>query len=247
MEGGFPCSKVNRFVRTTNLRKNIGISVKNKVNQPGCFRYGCFVAGTIFVVLTSFLVWWSVRSVRLAYEFYTSEQGAPFVVEVPQSADVQHRGAEKINRLMEAYEGNKSLKLEFTSAELNGGLQQRGLGSNLLVDVVDSRIELKFSLPLGFFGEWPAAEIILGDMTARHVVGELSATVRIDKGEPEVALEKLVLKRRALEDMAREHASEWLVGAIRSGLETKRSGSPLVSLSALDSRVYVELTQISVD
>lgn len=233
-------------MRTTNLRKNIGISVKNKVNQPGCFRYGCFVAGIIFVVLTSFLVWWSVRSVRLAYEFYTSEKGAPFVVEVPQSADVQHRGAEKINRLIEAYEANESLKVEFTSAELNGGLQRRGLGSNLLVDVVDSRIELKFSLPLGFFGEWPAAEIILGDMTARHIVGQLSATVRIDDGQPEVNLEKLVLKRRALEDMAREHASEWLVGAIRSGLETKRSGSPLVSLSALDSRVYVELTQLPV-
>ena len=217
--------------------------MKNKAQQPGCFRYGCFIASIIFVVLTSFLVWWGVRSIRLAYEFYTSERGVPLVVEVPQPADIRHRGAEKLNRLIEAYEDNKSLEVEFTSAELNGALQQRGFGSNLLVDVVDSRVDLKFSLPLGFFGEWPAAKMILGDMTARHIVGQLSAMVRIDDGQPEVNLEKLVLKSRALEDMAREHASEWLVGAIRSGLEAPAGGSPIVSLSILDSKVSLKLAQ----
>lgn len=211
--------------------------------QPGCFRYGCFIATVLAVVVFGSLTWWSIRSVRQAFELYTSDSPSFLSDVTVVSHNELVRGKAKWQRATDAFRANNDLNVQFSSSELMGAM--RGLGFSNGVDVAfeGDRVKARFSVPLSLFGEWLAAEKLVGNVAERFLTGEVIGKISISDNKPKIDCERLVLNDSLLEEMARRQAATWLEGAVQSVLQGARGSSHIEQLAISDSLLNVSLAR----
>jgi hypothetical protein len=215
--------------------------VSSQSRQPGCFSYGCLIATVIVVVLGSFLTWWGIRSIKAAVELYTTPVAARLSDNYGDSPSENTASGDKVARLFAALEVNYEFSTTLTSADLNEALRVRGLEKNVRVGLEGNRLSMSFSLPLGLLGEWSAARIIVPDIESRHISGMLLGEFEIADGVPNVNLDKFVLNNNVFDEMAREHASTWLGGALVSAFADLPRIQKVITR---ESMLFVELSPV---
>lgn len=213
--------------------------------QPGCFRYGCFIATILTVVVFGSLTWWSLRSVRQAFEFYTSDAPSVLAGVHSVSDSAVEQGRAKWQQLADAYKGNASTHVVFTADELRGAMQGMRFHNTVDVGVDGDEITARFSVPLSLFGEWTAAQKLVGSVKDRFLTGEIVGAVSIIDNSPTIDCERLVLNGSVLEEMARGHAASWLEGAVRSVIQSRRETSNISKLVVANSLLAVTLAKDS--
>ena len=193
--------------------------MSSQSRQPGCFSYGCLIATVIVFVLGSFLAWWGIRSIKSAVKLYTTPVAASLPDLSIDSASDSTASGVKIARLLAALEFDHDFTVTFNSAELNEALRVRGLEKNITIALKDDRLLMSFSLSLGLLGEWSAARIIVPDIESRHISGIIRGEFEVADGVPKINLDRFMLNKSEFDEMAREHASTWLEGALVSAFE----------------------------
>lgn len=211
--------------------------------QPGCFRYGCFIATILAVVVFGSLTWWSIRSVRQAFFFYTSDSPTDLTGVHTVSEITAERGRAKLHELSNAFSANTSAKMDFSADELMGVLEAVGFRRNIDLSFDGDRVTARFSAPLSLFGEWTAAEKLVGNVAERFLTGEFVGTISIIDNSPKVEFDRLVLNGSVLEEMARGHAASWLEGAVRSVVQSSNDTSRLAKVVIADSLLKVSLAE----
>ncbi len=192
--------------------------MNSQSKQPGCFSYGCLISAFIVIILGAFLTWWGIRSVKGAVEMYTTPAASSLVRLSEDVSSNDNVNGDKLLGLLRALDSGNDFADSFTSTDLNAAVRIRGLEENISLALNGDKVFLRFSLPLGFLGEWRAARIIVPNINSRFATGELAGKFEITDGVPKVELEKFVLNQKLFDEMARGHASTWLEGALVSAL-----------------------------
>ena len=211
--------------------------------QPGCFRYGCFIATILVVVVFGSLTWWSIRSVRQAFEFYTSDTPSVLTGIRPISESALDQGKAKWERLVDAFNANTGVKVQFSSDEFMGALHGLGFSNNVEVVFDGAAMRARFCAPLSLFGQWTAAQKLVGNVGGRFLTGEFVGKISITDNEPKIECEKFVLNHSVLEEMARGHAASWLEGAVRSVAQSSRGGARIANVAISESLLDISLVE----
>jgi hypothetical protein len=171
----------------------------------------------LFTVVIGGVSLYGVRSVREALEQYTSDSALPLDVPPVDSSAIAS-GASKLAALKKAYSEGAAYRAELSEAELQGIIQSSPWRDKLRVSLAGDEVAAMFSFPLSDLGDWQAASVLFGDVGARALRGDAQGRFEISEGKASLKLSTLHLNKRPLEDMARAHAADWVVGAFNSAV-----------------------------
>jgi hypothetical protein len=160
---------------------------------------------------------YGVKSVRQAVEQYTSQVAPPLEMP-PVDPSAAESGSIKFTALRKAYNEGTPYTVEFSEGELMGIIQSSPWKDKLRVALVDNEMAVTFSFPLSDLGDWKAASVLFGDIGGRALRGDAQGRFEILEGKASLNLSKLRLNDRPLEDMARAHAAEWVLGAFNAAV-----------------------------
>lgn len=189
----------------------------------GCFTYGCGFALILSIVLFGGLGYYYVTSLRAAFEEYSAEQPPALPPLVVDSA-VTDVAVGKLVSLRAAVDQKSSALQTFSEAELNGLISRSVVKDALRVSLVRDEVSAQFSFAPSLFGEWRAAQLVLGSSYNRFFNGACRAKITITTGVASVNFTELELNGHKLEDMARGHASQWVSGAINASAVENTDG-----------------------
>lgn len=182
---------------------------------PGCFGYGCVIAVVLFTTVIGGVAFYGTRSVRKAVEQYTTVSAPPLTIAAVDSAYVES-GRAKLEGLKAAFQNSSSFTGEFSQDELRAIIQSSPWKDRILLSLAGDEFDAAFSFPLKALGEWQAASFLFGDLPERALRGNAKGRCSISEGKVKLTLSQLVLNDRTLEDMARGHAANWIVGAFNA-------------------------------
>ena len=186
-------------------------------SRPGCFGYGCLIALVLFTVVIGGVSLYGIKSVRQAVEQYTADSALPLDVPPVDSGAIES-GASKLAALKKAYAEGVAYNAELSEAELQGIIQSSQWRDKLRVALAGDQAAATFSFPLSDLGDWKAASVLFGDVGARALRGDAQGRFEIQDGKASLTLSKLHLNERPLEDMARAHAADWVLGAFNAAV-----------------------------
>jgi hypothetical protein len=204
----------------------------------------------LFTVVIGGVTLYGVKSVRQAVEQYTA-QSAPPLDSIAVDSVTMESANSKFVALQKAYSERTPHSIELSEGELNAIIQSSSWRNKVRVLVVGDELAATFSFPLSDLGDWQAASIIFGDIGGRALRGDAQGRFVISDGKASLTLSKLNLNQRPLEDMARSHAAEWMMGAFHAavsddGPSVDRSEPPealkrIEKIAVEDGRLKVQI------
>lgn len=213
----------------------------------GCFTYGCGFALLLSIVVFGGLGYYYVTSLRTAFKEYSSDQ-PPVLPPIVVDTAVTDTAVAKLTALRESIVQRTSSQHTFSEAELNALISMSIARDAVRVELAGDDVSAQFAFTPALFGEWRAAELVLGNAYHRFFNGSCKAKVSISNGVASVNFTELNLNGHTLEDMARGHASQWVTGAINAtamegseGAEAKPYVSAIRSLIVKDGAVEVSV------
>lgn len=218
-------------------------------NRFGCFTYGCGFALVLITVLFGGLGYYYVNSLRAAFEEYSAER-VPALPPFEIDSAVIDGALAKLSALRVAISNKSAGTHEFTQGDVNALISRSSARDAVRVSLGSDEISAQFAFTPALFGEWRAAELVLGNSYRRFFNGSSKAKVAVANGIAKVTFTELTLNGHTLEDMARGHASQWVTGAVNSaadGEAVSGEGGALQfvrSLEVRDGRVVVEVGEI---
>jgi hypothetical protein len=171
----------------------------------------------LFTVVIGGVTLYGVKSMRQAVEKYTSQTAPPLDSIVVDPATTEIANA-KFVALKKAYSERASHSVELSEGEINALIQSSSWKNKVRVALVGDELAATFSFPLSDLGSWQAASMLLGDIGGRALRGDAQGRFAIADGKASLTLSKLNLNQRPLEDMARSHAAEWILGAFNAAM-----------------------------
>jgi hypothetical protein len=213
----------------------------------GCFTYGCGFALILGIVLFGGLGYYYVTSLRSAFNEYSAEQ-SPALPPLMVDTGITDVALGKLAVIRAAVDQKSSVLQTFSEAELNGLISRSIVKDALRVSLSGDEVSAQFSFAPSLFGEWRAAQLVLGSSYNRFFNGTCKAKVSVNSGVASVNFTELNLNGHTLEDMARGHASQWVSGAINSSAKESTEGvgeqsyvSSIRSLIIKDGMLQVSL------
>lgn len=224
----------------------------NKKTSGGGARFGCFTYGCGFALLLSIVVfgglgYYYVTSLRSAFKEYSAEQ-PPILPPIEVDTAIGDTAMSKLAALREAILQRTPSQQTFSEAELNALISRSIARDAVRVELAGEDASAQFAFSPSLFGEWRAAELVLGSAYHRFFNGSCKAKVSVNNGVASVNFTELNLNGHTLEDMARGHASQWVSGAINAtsmentdGAQEKPYVSAIRSLIVKDGTVEVSV------
>ncbi len=224
----------------------------NKKTSGGGARFGCFTYGCGFALLLSIVVfgglgYYYVTSLRAAFKEYSAEQ-PPALPPIVVDSAVSDAALTKLAAVRESIAQTTASRQTFSEAELNALISRSIARDAVRVELAGEDVSAQFAFSPSLFGEWRAAELVLGSAYHRFFNGSCKAKVSVNNGVASVNFTELNLNGHTLEDMARGHASQWVSGAINAtsmentdGAQEKPYVSAIRSLIVKDGTVEVSV------